>query len=129
MKFSGIWAASVLCLSGCTSEPSQEAVDAETSDAVTGAPSDLDADAQSETAGDFDAATIAAAQVCHDHVWYNIEKFKDLPNAAISAFPSSESDGTYIIYWNVSWDDPKTRAAGSCTILDGKVIGFEDYAE
>ncbi|GAA0479082.1 hypothetical protein GCM10009096_21360 [Parasphingorhabdus litoris] len=130
MKFYGISAASVLCLAGCTSEPSQEAaVDAETSDAVTDARSDLDADAQSETEGDFDAASIAAAQVCHDHVWYNIEKFKDLPNAAISAFPSSETDGEYVINWNVSWDDPEIKAAGTCLVKDDQVSGFEDYTE
>ncbi len=37
----------------------------------------------------FDRATINAIKACHDYVWFEVPVFKDLPNAAISAFPGS----------------------------------------
>lgn len=77
----------------------------------------------------FDAATIDATRACHDHVWFQVSEFKALPNAAISAFPGKLDGKTYVINWNVNWDNPRTRAAGNCTIINGKVVGFEDYTK
>lgn len=71
----------------------------------------------------------SAAQLCHDYVWFNVPKFEKMPNAAVSAFPSSSDGGAYVIFWNVSWDDPRVRAAGSCTVANGEVTAFEDYTE
>ncbi|WP_108810277.1 hypothetical protein [Sphingorhabdus sp. Alg231-15] len=77
----------------------------------------------------FGVGMVTAAQICHDHVWFNIPKFEKLPNAAISSFPGSENNGTYLIFWNVRWDDPETRAAGACEIAGGQIVAFEDYSE
>ena len=76
----------------------------------------------------FDRATTAAAKACHDHIW-EVPDFAQLPNAAISVWPSMVNEGTYVINWNVNWDDPTVRAAGNCTVKDDAVIGFEDYTK
>lgn len=77
----------------------------------------------------FDRKTLDATKACHDHVWFEIGEFKDLPNAAISAFPGSVDGETFVINWNVNWDDPRVRAAGNCTVTGNKVIAFEDYTK
>lgn len=77
----------------------------------------------------FDRETVDALKACHDHVWFDVPEFKDMPNAAVSVWPSSEDGGTYVVFWNVSWDEPKVRAAGSCTVVDGKITAFEDYTK
>ena len=77
----------------------------------------------------FDRVTIAATRACHDYVWFQVPEFKDLPNAAISAFPGRVDGKTHTINWNVNWDDPKVRAAGNCTVINNKVEGFEDYTK
>ena len=69
----------------------------------------------------FDRETVDALKACHDHVWFDVPEFKDMPNAAVSVWPSSEDGGTYVVFWNVSWDEPKVRAAGSCTVVGGKI--------
>ena len=56
-------------------------------------------------------------------------EFAGLPNAAISVWPDSVNEGTYVINWNVNWDDPTVRAAGNCTVKGEKVTGYEDYAK
>lgn len=76
----------------------------------------------------FDRATTNAAKTCHDHIW-DIPEFAELPNAAISVWPSSANEGTYVINWNVNWDDPTVRAAGNCTVEGDAVTGFEDYTK
>jgi hypothetical protein len=77
----------------------------------------------------FDEATIDATKACHDHVWFQVPDFGDLPNAAISAYPGVIDGETYIIFWNVRWGDPMTRAAGECTVVNGVVDAFEDYTK
>lgn len=77
----------------------------------------------------FDRETVDALKACHDHVWFEVPDYKDLPNAAVSVWPSSADGGTYVVFWNVSWDDPKVRAAGSCTVVGSKITAFEDYTE
>ena len=76
----------------------------------------------------FDRATTNAAKTCHDYIWA-VPESKDLPNAAISVWPSSFDDVTYVINWNVNWDQPTVRAAGNCTVKGDAVIGYEDYAK
>jgi len=77
----------------------------------------------------FDRATLDATKACHDHVWFKDQGYNDLPNAAISAFPGSVDGENFVIFWNVRWDDPKVRAAGSCTVKMGKIEAFEDYTK
>lgn len=74
----------------------------------------------------FDRQTTDALQLCHDYLW-DVPKYADLPNAAISVFPGILNDQSIVVFWNVYWDDPTIRAAGNCTIIDGAVKGFEDY--
>lgn len=77
----------------------------------------------------FDQKTIDAARLCHNYVW-DIPEFSNLPNAAISVFPSSSDDeGNYVSYWNVNWDDPKVRRAGTCHVKGDAVLNFEDYVK
>ena len=76
----------------------------------------------------FDRQTTDALRACHDHVW-DVPAFKDLPNAAVSVFPGIFEDGKIIVFWNVYWDDPTTRRAGNCTVINGTVKGFEDYTD
>ncbi|MEM9107467.1 MAG: hypothetical protein AAGC96_17590 [Pseudomonadota bacterium] len=76
----------------------------------------------------FDRATTNAAKACHDYIW-EVPEFAELPNAAISVWPSTVNEGTYVINWNVNWDDPTVRAAGNCTVKSDEVIGYEDYTK
>ncbi len=80
------------------------------------------------TAQAFDRATTNAAKACHDYIW-EVPEFAELPNAAISVWPSTVNEGTYVINWNVNWDNPTMRAAGNCTVRGSQVIGFEDYTK
>ncbi|WP_299751813.1 hypothetical protein [uncultured Tateyamaria sp.] len=74
----------------------------------------------------FDRQMTAALRLCHDYLW-DVPKYADLPNAAISVFPGIFDDQSIVVFWNVYWDEPTTRAAGNCTIIDGALEGFEDY--
>jgi len=74
----------------------------------------------------FDRQTTDALQLCHNYLW-EVPKYADLPNAAISVFPGILDDQSIVVFWSVYWDEPTTRAAGNCTIIDGAVEGFEDY--
>jgi hypothetical protein len=85
--------------------------------------------AVNQPAFSFDRNTLNATKACHDHVWFEVPEFSKLPNAAISAFPGSVDGETYVINWNVNWDDPRTRAAGNCTVMNEKVVAFEDYTK
>ena len=78
------------------------------------------------SAAAFDRETVDALKACHDYVWFEVPEFKDMPNAAVSVWPSSEDGGTFVVFWNVSWDEPKVRAAGSCTVVGGKITAFEE---
>lgn len=80
-------------------------------------------------AQNFDENTIAALKTCHDYVWFDVPEFKNLPNAAISAFPGVMEENTIVVFWNVMWDDPTVRAAGNCTVIDGNIEGYEDYTK
>ena len=73
--------------------------------------------------------TINATKACHDYVWFEVQEFGKLPNVAISTFPGSVDNEIFVINWNVNWDEPITRAAGNCTVIDDKVVGFEDYTK
>lgn len=79
------------------------------------------------SANAFDRETTDALQMCHDYLW-EVPAYADLPNAAISVFPGIFDDQSIVVFWNVYWDAPITRAAGNCTIIDGALEGFEDYS-
>lgn len=81
------------------------------------------------SAQSFDQATTDALKACHDYVWFEVPEFKDLPNAAVSVFPGIMDEKSITVFWNVMWDDPTVRAAGNCSSIDGKVVGFEDYTK
>ena len=74
----------------------------------------------------FDREMTNALQLCHDYLW-DVPEYADLPNAAISVFPGISNEQSTVIFWNVYWDEPITRAAGNCTIINGALEGFEDY--
>ncbi|WP_299775112.1 hypothetical protein [uncultured Tateyamaria sp.] len=74
----------------------------------------------------FDRQTTDALQMCHDYLW-EVPAYAELPNAAISVFPGIFDDQSIVVFWNVYWDEPTTRAAGNCTIIDGALEGVEDY--
>lgn len=74
----------------------------------------------------FDRETTQALQLCHDYLW-DVPAYVDLPNAAITVFPGLFDETTVTVFWNVYWDAPTVRAAGSCTIINGALEGFEDY--
>ncbi|MEM8540448.1 MAG: hypothetical protein AAGF25_05775 [Pseudomonadota bacterium] len=82
----------------------------------------------SETAHSFDQRVTAALANCHNHLW-EVPAFAELPNAAISVWPGSETDDVIKVYWVVDWTDPTVRAAGQCETSEGEVIGFENYLE
>lgn len=74
-------------------------------------------------------STVEAVKACHDHVWFDVAAFKELPNAAISAYPGLFEGDKTIVFWAVRWDEPIVRAAGECTVIDGHVKAFEDYSK
>lgn len=76
----------------------------------------------------FDQRITSALVNCHNYLW-EVPAFADLPNAAISVWPGSETDTLIKVYWVVDWTDPTVKAAGQCEIADGDVIGFENYLE
>lgn len=76
----------------------------------------------------LERSVVDAAKACHDYLW-EVPKFKDLPNAAISVFPDEMDGDTIIINWNVRWDEPTVRAAGNCTVIRGEIEGYEDFTE
>ncbi len=76
----------------------------------------------------FDRQTTVALELCHSYLW-EVPEFADLPNAAISVFPGLFDDNTITVFWNVYWDDPMTRVAGNCTIVNGALEGFENYLD
>lgn len=79
-------------------------------------------------AHELNDATIAALKACHDHIWFEVPAFADLPNAAISVHQGrSDGQGNFVVYWIVDWDDPLTKAAGSCAYVEGEVRGIEDF--
>lgn len=74
----------------------------------------------------FDQQTTEALTACHAYLW-DVPDYAELPNAAISVFPGITNDASITVFWNVYWDEPVARAAGNCTIIDGTLVGFEDY--
>lgn len=76
----------------------------------------------------FDQRVTSALEDCHNYLW-EVPAFAELPNAAISVWPGSESDTRIKIYWVVDWIDPTVKAAGQCEVAGGEVIGFENYLE
>lgn len=76
----------------------------------------------------FDRETTNALRACHDYLW-DVPEFAELPNAAISVFPASQNGDTIVVNWNVAWDQPMTRGAGNCTVINGEIAGFEDYTK
>ncbi len=76
----------------------------------------------------FDRQTTNALKTCNHYIW-EVPEFKDLPNAAISVFPSSEDGDTIVVNWNVNCDQPTVRATGNGPVIGGNVEGFEDYTK
>lgn len=75
----------------------------------------------------LDRQTTDALVACQNYVWA-IDKYSNLPNAAISVFPLTTDENSIITVWHIMWDDPMVRAAGNCTVIDGSVEDFENYA-
>ncbi|QYJ06505.1 hypothetical protein [Qipengyuania flava] len=121
MKLLTLYAAlPALALAAACSQPASEdppAAEAETAEA---APAEAP-----EVSGEYDEATVAAAQACHDKVWFEDERFKDLPNAAVSIVEDSLSDDDPAIGWEVEWDDPAVSVSGTCSI-DGETMVVTD---
>lgn len=116
--------ASAMCFAVSCSEPAEQ----------TAASDDAPAVEQEEPAapageaaggGDLDEATVAAAKACHDMVWSEDERFKDLPNAAVSIVEDSLTDDDPAIGWEVEWDDPAVSASGTCS-MDGETMVVTD---
>lgn len=74
----------------------------------------------------FDRETTDALKACHDYLW-EVPEFSELPNAALSVWPASSSDGVTKVYWVVDWTDPDIRAAGQCEYSGDEVIGYERF--
>lgn len=111
--------ASILTLAACGEAAEESAAPVE--EASANPVAETAGSEQPEVTGDYDEATVAAAQACHDKVWFEDERFKDLPNAAVSIDPASLSDDDPAIGWTVEWDDPEVSMSGSC-MFDGDSV-------
>ena len=115
--------ASILTLAAC-SKPADESV-APIEEASADPVAETAGSEQPEVSGDYDEATVAAAQACHDKVWFEDARFKDLPNAAVAIDEASLSDDDPAIGWTVEWDDPEVSVSGTCT-MDGDAVVVTD---
>lgn len=74
-------------------------------------------------------STDQVVKACHDHVWFDVAAFKELPHAVISVNPGLFEGEKTIVFWAVRWDEPFVRAAGECTVIDSRVEAFVDYSK
>lgn len=58
-------------------------------------------------------------KACHDTVW-QMDEFKDLPNAAVSVHLGGYDDKSFYAYWIIDWDD--LQVAGKCLMDRNKPI-------
>ena len=66
----------------------------------------------SSFAGEFDAQM----KVCHDAVW-QMDEFKNIPNAGVSVHLGGYDDSSFYAYWIIDWDN--LQVAGKC-LMDRK---------
>lgn len=111
-----------LALAAACGQPASEEPPAAEAETAEAAPVEAP-----EVSGEYDEATVAAAQACHDKVWFEDERFKELPNAAVSIVEDSLSDEDPAIGWTVEWDDPAVSVSGTCTV-EGDTVTVSDNA-
>ncbi len=75
----------------------------------------------------LDKAVKQAMLACHNHLWFKVTEFENLPNAAISVYPNMVGEDQTIVAWIVNWQSPTVKAAGICTVKDGKVVDMERF--